>query len=96
METMRTLSGWVLFIIMALIAAFFWRQSDIRGRHIEELTTRIVEIDAQIVRLTNDIETLSKTLVKAESRFEEKQIVESDMPKVQGDTVSGNTELPQP
>jgi len=62
METLRAMTGWILFLIMAILAAFFWHQSDIRGKRIEELTVRIMEIDAQITRLTDEIIALSERM----------------------------------
>ncbi len=55
MGTVRALAGWVLFLVMAVIAALFWHQSDVRGQHIVELENRIVEINAQINHLTNEV-----------------------------------------
>lgn len=66
METFRALSGWVMFLIMAVMAAFFWHQSDTRGKRIEELTTRIAEIDAQIDRLTGDIISLREHMAETQ------------------------------
>ena len=62
MDTLRALTGWVLFLIMAILAAFFWHQSDTRGKRIEELTSRIIEIDAQISQLTDDIIALRERM----------------------------------
>jgi len=62
METLRAMTGWILFLIMAILAAFFWHQSDTRGKRIEELTARIMEIDAQISHLTDDIIALRERM----------------------------------
>lgn len=70
MDTLRALTGWVLFVIMAILAGFFWHQSDTRGKRIEELTVRISEIDAQINRLTTDVISLREQLTEAETLFE--------------------------
>ncbi len=70
MDTLRALTGWILFVIMAILAGFFWHQSDTRVKRIEELTVRISEIDAQINRLTTDIISLREQLTEAETLFE--------------------------
>lgn len=73
MDTLRAFSGWVLFLIMAVIAAFFWQQSDARGRRIEELTRKMVEIDAQINYLGNELAQLRDYIADAESQAREMQ-----------------------
>jgi len=62
MNTIRSFSGWILFLIMAVIAAFFWYQSDTRGKYIEELNVRIVEINAQVNRLTAEMAAISEKI----------------------------------
>lgn len=47
---------------MAVIAAFFWYQSDTRGKYIEELNVRIVEINAQVNRLTAEMAAISEKI----------------------------------
>lgn len=90
MDALRALTGWILFLIMAVIAAFFWQQSDARGRRIDELTGRITEIDAQIVSLGRDIAALQKALTQAESLFEELHLLEIDLPE------AGLPHMPEP
>ncbi|MFA7693410.1 MAG: hypothetical protein GX117_15145 [Candidatus Hydrogenedentes bacterium] len=55
MDTLRTLTGWILFLIMSVLAAFFWHQSASRGREISELESSILEINLQIEKLNADI-----------------------------------------
>lgn len=87
METLRALTGWVLFLVMAILAAFFWHQSDTRGKYIEELTTRIVEIDAQISRLRDEIVALHERMnenqaVLGNAGPETPRVQEGEMPAV--------------
>lgn len=86
MDTARALTGWILFVLMAILAAFFWHQSDARGKRIEELTVRISEIDAQINRLTSDIIELRENLTTAETLYEN--------PAIPGSLPSGDTTAP--
>jgi type II secretory pathway component PulM len=55
MNTLRTLFPWVLFLLMSLLTAFFWHQSDQRGRHIKELSQEMEGIEMQLQRLGNDM-----------------------------------------
>ncbi|NLN93224.1 MAG: hypothetical protein GX130_07960 [Candidatus Hydrogenedens sp.] len=55
MNITRTLLPWVLFLIMSLLAAFFWHQSDQRGRRIHELGEEIQRFEKQLHRLSEDI-----------------------------------------
>lgn len=70
MNATRAIAGWVLFLLMAVLAAFFWYQSDMRGKHIKELNTRIIEIEAQVNRLTDEIFSITDKISKTEAELQ--------------------------
>lgn len=95
MDTMRAFAGWLLFLLMAVIAAFFWYQSDMRGRHIEQLNDRIIEISAQVTHLTDEIAEISKKIDEAQSVMKSTQPHGPDT-AVPGTASAGDTTSPTP
>ncbi len=66
METIRTMTAWVLFLIMAVIAAFFWQQSASRGRQNIALKSVINEMEGQVLAMAHDIDILRDQVTQAE------------------------------
>ncbi len=78
MDVIRALAAWVLFVLMALLAAFFWHQSDSRGRHINELSAVIDDMETHIAALTesvgaleDQVEAASETVATLRAKAEE-------------------------
>lgn len=71
MNIIRTLLPWVLFLIMSLLAAFFWHQSAQRGKRIHELSVEIQGFEEQLQRLSGDMLDL-KAL--AEEQLEKNEV----------------------
>ena len=65
METFRTLAGWLLFLIMAVVAGFFWHQSAQRGAHIALLSDTMTQMESQINQLSSNIDTLEQQITDA-------------------------------
>ncbi len=65
MDTARALVPWVLFLLMAIVAAFFWHQSDTRGRHIASLSATIAQMETHIEELTGSVDSLEDQVERA-------------------------------
>lgn len=69
MDTHRTLAAWILFVVMAVAAAFFWHQSDERGRHIAELKMTIDNMDKRLDAFGQAMQTLKNQMSETEARM---------------------------
>ncbi len=67
MDMFRTIAAWVLFLAMAVAAAFFWQQSAARSKRIAVLTEAVEQMDAQILTLNEDVTALRRQVEEAEA-----------------------------
>ena len=65
MDTARTLAGWVLFLVMAIVAGLFWRQSAERGAFIAEQGDAIARLESSVLNLGEIIASLENDLAEA-------------------------------
>lgn len=55
MSTIRTLLPWVLFLVMSLLTAFFWHQSNRRGQMIDEISGEMLQIQDQLQHVHQEL-----------------------------------------
>lgn len=67
MDSVRTILPWVLFVIMAVVAAFFWQQSAAHSRENEALRNVLDEMKSQVRAMSRDIDKLSEQVNEAEA-----------------------------
>jgi hypothetical protein len=66
MDTLRTLAGWLLFIAMAILAGFLWRESAERGSHIVTLSDTISQMEQQMTQLAANVDSLENQIEESE------------------------------
>lgn len=67
MNTIRTMTGWVLFLVMAVAAAFFWRQSALLGRENMALRQGLKGMEVDVLAMSRDIQMLREQIDRAEA-----------------------------
>lgn len=90
----RIFTGWILFFIMTLVAAFFWQQSAARGRQIQELTIQLQKMDYQIETLAKDIAALKHHIIENENIFTEGVVVPPEVAESEQDSQPKETSSP--
>ncbi|HDP34447.1 MAG TPA: hypothetical protein ENN29_04990 [Candidatus Hydrogenedentes bacterium] len=98
MDTFRTLVGWGLFLVMAIAAGFFWRQSAVRGKHINEMGDTIAAMAEQIQQLTASVADMESQMEQAEmliGKLNKRDIEENaaDTAEAGNDMLSGMSQL---
>lgn len=68
MDAARTLIAWVLFLIMALAAGFFWHQSAGRAALINDLRTTVAGLEGQINQLKENTTALEAQIMALQAR----------------------------
>lgn len=66
MDTLRTIAGWLLFIAMAILAGFLWRQSAERGSHIAMLSDTVAQMEQQTAQLASSVDALEEQIEEYE------------------------------
>lgn len=62
MDTLRVVAAWIMFLLMAIAAAAFWRQSTLRGERMEALEATLAGMQEGIASLAEEVDALQTRL----------------------------------
>lgn len=95
MDTMRVVAAWIMFLLMAITAAVFWRQSALRSERVEVLEATISGLEDRIRYLAEEMQSLHERLETVAATEEVDRDPAAASSSVSGD-VNKKEEIPEP